>query len=156
MHYTVQRRLAASVMKCSPKRVWLDPTKADQIKEAITKQDIRGLVHNGVVQEKQERGISRGRARHRHSQQKKGRRKGHGSRKGVKTSRLPAKEQWMTKVRLQRVYLKMLRSKGLLESTGFRALYAKSKGGFFRSKRHVALYIEENNLIKKLSKNKQQ
>jgi ribosomal protein L19E len=28
-------------------------------------------------------------------------------------------------------------------------LYMKSKGGFFRSKRHIKIYISENSLIEK-------
>src|SRR3989344_1805963 len=102
MELTVQRRLASEVLKCSPKRVWFDETRLSDIKEAITKQDIRGLVTKGLVQMKRPKSNSRGRARLRQAQRRKGRQRGHGSRKGVATARGPQKPARMARVRLQR------------------------------------------------------
>jgi len=55
----------------------------------------------------------------------------------------------MNKVRLQRKLLKEMKEKEIITSSVFRNLYLKSKGGFFRSKRHLKLYIEENKLVNK-------
>ena len=55
----------------------------------------------------------------------------------------------MLRVRAQRTFLKDLRSGGLLSSRNYRVLYAKSKGGYFRNKRHIKLYIDEQNLLEK-------
>lgn len=55
----------------------------------------------------------------------------------------------MTKIRTQRVFIKDLRDKNLINVTNYRELYRKSKGGFFRNKRHIKLYIQENKLINK-------
>ena len=77
----MQRRLAASVLGCSGKRVWMDPAKAQQIKEAVTKTDIRSLIAQGVIQKRRVKGISRGRIRENMLQKRKGRRRGVGHRK---------------------------------------------------------------------------
>ncbi len=149
MELTVQRRLAAAVLNCSPKRVWMDSDHASEIKEAITKADIRGIVVRGFIQIKPMRGISRGRVRKSHIQRAKGRKRGHGSRKGRATARLPRKVIWMNTVRAQRDLLRELRERGIVEPKTYRMLYSKSKGGFFRSRRHIKLFIDEHNLAVK-------
>ncbi len=155
MQLGVQRRLAASVLGCSPKRVWFDETRLSEVKEAITKQDIRGLIAKGLVQMKRARGISRGRARFRQEQRRKGRQRGHGSRKGLATARQSEKSAWIARIRLQRGFIRKLRDKDMITNVAYRELYMKSKGGYFRSLRHVKLYLDERNLItKKVSKKK--
>ena len=44
-----QKRLAAQLLKCSEKRIRFDPDKLSDIKEAITKIDIRGLINDKVI-----------------------------------------------------------------------------------------------------------
>ena len=145
----LQKRLAAYVMKCSPKRVWLDQEQTTDIKEAITKRDIRSLIGEGLIKEKRVQGTSRVRARKISIQKKKGKQKGSGSRKGKKTARISKKSIWMAKIRVQRAFLKEIRDKELISKADYHSLYSKSKGGFFRSKRHIKLYLEERRLIKK-------
>lgn len=152
MELKVQRRLAACALKCGLKRVWFDQTKLETIKDAITKADVRSLINSGVIQERPAKSNSRGRARETASQRAKGRRRGHGRRKGKKTARLNSKDAWMARVRLQRELLKTLREKGHIDQKTHRNLYMKSKGGFFRSKRHIKLYIEEQGLTNKINK----
>ncbi len=149
MRFTIQRRLAADVIGCGLKRVWFDEERLDEIKEAITKADIKRLVSDGAIREKPKRNTSKARARKIKEQKKKGRRKGHGSRKGKKTARTGKKEVWVAKIRVQRNFLKNLRDKELIDKNTYRELFMKSKGGFFRSKRHMKLYLEDNELIKK-------
>ena len=144
-----RKRLASRIMKCSKKRVWLDPTMHDEIKEAINKFDIRVLIKEGVIKKKPSKNTSRSRARKRLVQQRKGRRKGKGTKKGKKTARLTKKRAWINKVRIMRSFLKELRDKEIISRLDYRRLYGKVKGGFFRSKRHIKLYIEEQNLAKK-------
>jgi len=52
----------------------------------------------------------------------------------------------MIKIRLQRTFLKELYDKEYLTTEVYRDLYKKAKGGFFRSKRHIKLYVDDNNL----------
>jgi len=149
MNLTVQKRLAAMVLKCSAKRVWIDPSLLADVKESITKADIRGLVMDGSIRLKPVVSISKGRQRAIKRQKSKGLRKGHGSNKGKRTARLPKKEAWMNKVRIQRKFLKELKAKEIVDVSTYRKLYLKSKGGFFRSKRHIKLYIGEHGLTGK-------
>jgi len=145
----VQKRLAATIMKCSAKKVWADPKNMSEIKEAITKIDIKSLIKKGLIKRKPDIGISKFRARKIKTQKSKGKQKGAGSRKGKRTARLNKKEAWIGKIRIQRQFLKDLRDKELINTKTYRELYLKSKGGFFRSKRHIKLYLEEHNIIKK-------
>ncbi len=144
----LQKRLASEMMKCSAKRVYFDPERTSDIKEAITKADIKGLVKLGVIKEKKVKGVSRVRARKIQLQKRKGRRRGSGSRKGKFTARARPKSVWMNAVRAQRKFLKELKDKDLLTPGSFWDLYRKSKGGFFRSVRHIKLFIKEKGMVK--------
>ncbi|MBS3149405.1 50S ribosomal protein L19e [Candidatus Woesearchaeota archaeon] len=147
MNLKVQRRIAASILKCGLGRVSFNKDKLDDIKEAITKADIKSLVKNGIIIAKKKKGISRGRAKSLHHQKQLGRRRGIGSRKGKKTARNPSKKSWMTKVRTQRDLILILRSKDLIPKGEYRNLYRKVSGGFFRSRRHIKIYLKENNML---------
>ena len=148
MNLRSQKRVASEVLGISAKRVWFDGSRLEEIKESITKQDIRRLIGLGVIRPKPEKGVSRGRARHVMAQKRKGRRKGPGTRKGKATARLSRKESWMILIRAQRRLLKTLKDKGLLKLDVYRDFRRKAKGGFFRSKRHIQLYAKERGLIK--------
>lgn len=147
MNLSTQKRLVAKILKVGKGRVVFDNLKKSEIKEAITKSDLRKLIKNGIIRIKPKTGISRGRIKENKLQKRKGRKKGQGSKKGRKTSRLPRKEAWMKKIRVQRKFLKLLRGKELLSTKDYRKIYSKMKGGFFRSKRHMKLYLEEHNLL---------
>ena len=45
----LQKRLAASVMKCGQKKVWLDPNEINEIANANSRQNIRKLIKDGLV-----------------------------------------------------------------------------------------------------------
>ena len=147
MRLTLQKRIAADIMKCSPKRIWIDPVKTPEVKEAVTKQDIRTLVNNGVIIKRQKTGQSHFRARKTADQKRKGRQKGVGSRKGAKGARSPPKRNWMNAIRLQRSFLRELKEKELINVKNYRELLLKAKGGFFRSKRHIKIYINEHDIV---------
>ncbi|MBT4540328.1 50S ribosomal protein L19e [Candidatus Woesearchaeota archaeon] len=147
MKLVVQKRIAADIMKCSGKRVKLDPDRLSDVKEAITKADIRSLIKEGAVKKQQKKGVSRVRAKKRQIQRSKGRQRGTGKRKGTAKARAPKKEVWMRKIRLQRTFLKELKEKTLLTTQVYRILYLKAKGGFFRSRNHLKNYIDEHKLF---------
>lgn len=144
----VQKKLAAKVLGCSPKRVVFDVEHLGEIKEAITKADLRALISQGLIIMLPTRGVSRSRAHINASQKRKNRRKGAGSKKGKAGSRTDRKSVWVSKVRLQRLYLKGLKAQDKLAAHDFAELYRKAKGGFFRSKRHLELYITERGMLK--------
>ena len=144
----VQRKLAAQILKCGENRIRFDPEKLEEIKEAITKADIRILINSGAISSRRLLNTSRFWARKRKNQKKNSRQKGFGSRKGKKTARLNPKKTWMNKIRLQRGFIKSLRDGNLIETKDYHELYMKAKGGFFRSIRHLKLYTQERGLIK--------
>ena len=146
MKLTTQRRLAATAMKCGETRVWFDNKRLEEIKQAITRTDIRHLIDDRAIQKRPEVAISHGRFRHVLKQKRKGRRQGPGSRKGKKYARLSQKQAWMDRIRIQRKLLKILRDKKYITTQVYHMLYKKVKGGFFRSKRHIKLYLEEHKL----------
>ncbi len=59
------------------------------------------------------------------------------------------KREWINKIRLQRKFLKELKDKKIIIPSIYQELYLKAKGGFFRNKKHIKLYLEEHNLAKK-------
>ena len=136
-------------MGCSEKRVLFDSDRLADIKEAITKIDIKGLIKDKAISKKPVKSVSRGRARAQKRQKSSGRRKGHGSRKGKENARTPRKALWINQIRAQRDLLKRLKQKGSITKGVYRSLYEKAKGGFFRSRNHLKLYIEEKHLTKK-------
>jgi len=148
MKSKIQKSLASKIAKSSKSKVKLVTSRLEEIKEAITRSDVRALIKDGAINVLPKRGVSRSRARATQKQKAKGRQKGHGSRKGRANAREPGKEKWMNKIRLQRSFLKELKEKNKLSQEDYKDLYLKSKGGFFRSKRHIKLYITEHKLIK--------
>ena len=138
-----QKRIAADVMNVGEDRVWLDPEQMEKIGEAITRQDIRNLIEGGAIQKRDEQGTSKARAKHAKKQKAKGQRKGHGSRKGKKTARKSEKDEWMEKIRALRSELKEMRDEEEINSEQYRELYNKAKGGFFRNKKHLNNYVED-------------
>lgn len=149
MNLKTQKRIAAKVLNCSPKRVVFDSASSQDIKDAITRADIRNLVKSNVVTKVHEKNTSRSRARKIAIQKAKGRKKGTGSRKGKHSARLPSKRTWIAKVRLQRSFVKELKDKKLISPKTYRDVYAKIQGGYFRNKRHIKLYLEEQSLFTK-------
>ena len=143
-----QRRMAASILKCGKNRVWMDEDRLDEIAQAVTKEDIRVLINGNAIQAKQKKGISRGRKRYVMNQKQKGRRRGHGSRKGAKYARFPRKRRWIKTIRPLRSLLKELRSEGAITPTTYRKYYMKAKGGEFRSRRHLQSHLISDGVLK--------
>lgn len=145
---TLQKRISAQLLKVGQQRVRFDPARLNDIKAAITKEDIRSLIKEDAIKALPKKGVSRVRARKQAVQRSKGLRKGAGRREGTAGARNPSKKVWMAKVRVQRKFLKELKEKSLLTTANFRELYRKSKGGFFRSVRHIKLYMNERGMVK--------
>ena|SRR3989344_3081182 len=138
---SIQKKLAARVLKTGISRVWLNPEKMKDVEKAITKWDIRKLAKKGDIKVLAEKIKVT-------SPVKRGRR-GPGSREGKKYSIVPRKRRWISTVRPQRRMLRELKAAGQLDRTSYRKLYKLVKGGMFRSRAHLRLYIEDNNMLKK-------
>ncbi|MBI5355238.1 MAG: 50S ribosomal protein L19e [Candidatus Aenigmarchaeota archaeon] len=141
-----QKRMAASVLGVSKSKVKFSEQNLNDISQAITKADIRGLVKKGFITVKKWSGQSRVRARHISQQKKEGKRSGRGSIKGAKGAKLGKKEIWMTKIRALRRELKKFRDEGTIERKDYRSVYYLMKGNAIRNKAHLRLYLTEKGM----------
>lgn len=144
MNLKVQRRLAAEVLGVGENRVWIDPSKLSEVSAAITREEIRKLIEDGVIKARPVIGISRGRWRKIRKQKRKGLRKGPGSRKGPVES-----DDWVYRVRAMRAYLRLLKKKKIITPKIYRMLYVKVKSGVFHDRRQLKAYIEEHGLARR-------
>ena len=148
MNYRVQKKIAAKLLKVSPKKIKLDASRGEDLKEAITKKDIRGLIKEKAIIKTRTQQKTRSRIRKTKIQKSKGKRKNPGSRKGKITARVSKKDRWAIKIRAQRKFIKELKDKKEITNKLYGDLYRKSKGGYFRSRRHIIIYLEEHGLKK--------
>ena len=145
-----QRRVAATILKCGENRVWMDPDRVDEVAKAVTRGDVRILVRGGVIKSKKIQGISSGRKKFSQKQKEKGRRRGHGSRKGAKYARLSRKERWINTIRPIRRYLRELRDDKTIDRSVYRKYYRKAKGGEFRNKHHLKTHLKSDGILKEV------
>jgi len=144
-----KKKLAARTFGVGLNRIAFNNDRLEDINEAITKRDIKGLVISKAITIKGVQGSSKYRLRKRLLQKRKGRQQGPGSREGKRRARLSRKREWINRIRKQRKYLISLKRLGIIKNDDFRTAYKKSGGGFFRSKRHIRMYLEENRMIRK-------
>jgi large subunit ribosomal protein L19e len=149
MNLAPQKRIAADILGVGVGRVWIDPEAEEDLSLALTREDVRKLISDGVIRKNQIIGVSRGRARQLRLKKKKGQRKGHGCRKGRDGARNPKKRVWINKVRSQRRYLRGLRDNDLITKSIYRELYAKVKGNAYRNVGHLRNTVEEMGVLKK-------
>jgi large subunit ribosomal protein L19e len=138
-----QKRLAADVLDVGKSKLWFDPDRQGDIAEAITREDIRELVDEGVIRAEPKQGNSRGRARERQEKRAYGHQSGPGSRKGRSGGRQDEKEEWQSRIRAQRDHLRDLRDDGELDRSQYRDLYDKAGGGEFDNVGDLERYIDE-------------
>jgi large subunit ribosomal protein L19e len=146
MNLKSQRRMASELSKIGENRVWIDPERVEDVEGAITREEIRKLIHEGAIKAAPERGVSRSRARALHAKRVEGRRRGRGSRGGKKTAVMPRKEAWKNRIRAIRAHLKDLRDHRIIRKDVYRRLYLLAKGGTFQDINHVEQYIEAHRL----------
>ena len=146
MNITAQKRLASEILKCGVHRVYVHPDYIDDVLMAITREDIRNLIKNKIITKRKKKGISRYRTKKAKENKQKGRSRGYGSRKGVKSARSPTKRNWINRIRPLRRELKKLRHTERIEVASYRVLYMKAKGGAFNSVATLHRYIDEHKM----------
>jgi large subunit ribosomal protein L19e len=137
-----QKRIVAAILKCGVNRVWFDPERLSDIENAISREDLRGLVADGAIKARQKKGVSRGRAREKIAKRSYGHCRGPGRRKGAAGARHPGKRSWIQKIRAIRKALAALREAGTIDPHTYRVLYRKAAGGQFRSVAHMKAQLE--------------
>lgn len=141
-----QRRLAAEIMKIGENRVWIDPERIDYVEAAITREEVKKLIHEKVVRSLPEKGISRARARVFAEKRKKGLRRGPGGKSGPARSKITKKQAWMSRIRPVRRRLRELKDSRAITESVYRKMYDMSESGVFESKADLERYIRTHNL----------
>ncbi len=141
-----QRRIAAEILKVGENRVWVDPNRIEEAEAAITREEIRRLIHEKVIRPIPKKGVSRARARILHEKKKKGLRKGFGSRSGSPEALVPRKEIWIRRIRALRKRLRELKDDHSITERVYRQLYVMACSGSFKSAAELERYIDAHNL----------
>jgi large subunit ribosomal protein L19e len=144
-----QRRLAAEILKVGETRVWIDPERIDYVETAITREEIRKLIHEKVVKSLPEKGVSRARARVLAEKRKKGLRRGPGGKSGPARSKISKKQAWMNRIRPLRRRMRELKVSRAITVRTYRKLYDMSESGVFESKADLERYIRTHNMWRK-------
>ena len=144
-----QRRLAAEILKVGESRVWMDPDRIDDVEVAITREEIRRLIHEGVIQAPQKKGVSRVRARVLQEKKKKGRGRGAGRKSGTPRARISKKQAWMKRIRPLRKKLLELKTRRTITQSAYRQLYDMAGSGVFKSIADMERYIKAHGLWRK-------
>jgi len=123
-------------------RIKFDPDRSDDIADAITRDNIRGLITAGAITIKAAGGTSRGRSKFKKEQKKK-RGTTTGSKKGRKGARVGKKEVYVARTRALRYRLRVAKERKEITNPEFWTLYRKVSGNTVRNIAHLRTLIDE-------------
>lgn len=127
-----KRALAARMFGVGKDRIWLNPQRLQEIKEAITKQDMRDLLKEKVIIIKEITGTK--------SKKKRKRRKTR-RRAGSVSFKIKDRSAYRIKIRKLRKHLKRLKSEGKLTREQHKKFRRYSKSGIFKDLKHLKEYL---------------
>lgn len=131
MNLVKKKKLAEKTLKAGKNRIVFVESRLNEIKEVITKQDIRDLFSEGAIKIKEISG--------RRKNAKKKRKRGPGKiRKNVNKR----KQEYVILTRKLRAYVSSLKSMGKLNAEEVKELRKKIRDSSFRSKAHMKDYLK--------------
>jgi len=146
---TSQRRLASRILNIGQNRVWIDPARVEDVEGAITREEVRKLVHEKIIKTLPEKGVSRSRAKAVLEKKRKGRRKGPGSHVGSAHADVSKKDAWMLKIRSLRKRLRELKASRVITETTYTQYYRMAGSGRFSSVADLERYLKAHDLWRK-------
>ena len=126
-----KKQLAAKTLGAGKRKIIFDENRLDEIKEAITKQDIRDLEKSGAIRIKE----TKGRRKVRKRKTKKGAGK-------IKMNVKKRKESYVKITRKLRGYIKALKNDKKINHEEYRELRKKVKARDFKSKAQLKEYLK--------------
>ncbi|MCR4327230.1 MAG: hypothetical protein NUV46_01470 [Nanoarchaeota archaeon] len=127
-----KKELAIKALKMGKDRIKFVGVRLDEIKEAITKQDIRDLVLSGAIVIKPVKG--------RRKNEKRKNKRGPGK---VKKKVNKRKQEYVKITRKLRKHVKHLKKQGEITNEEFKGLRKEIRNRSFKSKANLKLNIEE-------------
>ncbi len=137
--------MAAKVLGVGKNKVWFDPSRLNEINEAITKQDIADLIKNKAIKRKPETGVKR------RAGKRKLKRKGRKRKQGKIKMRIH-KENYPKRIRRLRSFLRKLRNENKIQKKEYRRFYLLLKAGELKNKQHILEKVDAKNIKKKTKK----
>ncbi len=126
MKLETKKALASRALEVGKGRIAFNTTRLNEIKEAITKQDIKDLQKSGAITVKEVSG--------RRKNIKKKTRRRQGSRKKIVNNR---KEEYMALTRKLRQFIQHLKRTATIDLETYRKLRKEIRAKLFKSKAHL-------------------
>jgi large subunit ribosomal protein L19e len=133
MNLTKKKELAKKVLKVGKDRIAFVDARIDEIKEAITRQDILDLYKEGAIIVKSIKGRMK-----KVKKKKKSRSVGN-----IRKKPNIRKKTYVILVRKQRSYVAELKRQKEITNEEFKSLRKKIRNKFFRNKAHLKEYTQE-------------
>ncbi len=138
------RRAAAEILNRGESSIRFNKNALEEIKKALTKDDIRRLIQNGsIFAVKPKHNLSLN-SKLLKKKREEGRRRGFGRRKGTRKAR--GGITWEKKVRSQRALLKELKKMGKIDNASFKKFYMLIKGNAFPDKASLLLHLRDEGI----------
>lgn len=132
MNLSKKKKLAARTLKVGKDRIVFVNSRLEEIKEAITKRDIRDLYETKAILVKEIKG--------RKKKEKKAKKKSVGNvRKKIRNR----KRDYVILTRKLRKYIRGMKEQGKLSNENFKMVRKKIRNKEFRSKSNLKEYLEE-------------
>jgi large subunit ribosomal protein L19e len=144
-----QRRLAARILKIGQNRVWINPDRMDDVEGAITREEVRKLIHEKIIVSLPQQGVSRSRAKVIRAKKLLGRRSGPGSLKGAAHAKVTKKEAWMLRIRSLRRKLRDLKARKVITEATYTQYYRMAGSGRFESIADLERNLKAHDLWRK-------